>query len=462
MSGAVMLDSTTLDSTTLQHAGLPQVGLPHVASVATAAPRWLEVVSHLDPSYGGLSSAVPALGRSLAASLGGMRHTIDLTAFCVAGEHFTPEGYSPANLSFWPAARGAWLRDRLHGNRLHQQFFDHVHGAQGVHIHGLWEAATSVATASARQAGVPYILSAHGMLEPWALDQKRVKKLVYAALVERGNVARARCLHALTRAEARQFADFGARSPIAVIPNAVDVPLHAQAESFLEQFPALLGKRIVLYIGRLHPKKGLDLLIDAWSRLAASFPAAHLVLAGPDCDGTRTGLEDQVARSGVGDSVLFAGMLRGDMKWSALAAAEAFVLPSWSEGLSMSALEAMGMGLPVIVTRPCNMPEVLEHAAGWEIEPDREQLTAALRELLRNEQAENAAIGRRGAGLIVTRYTPAVVARQMSELYAWAAGGKVPASVDLIAPGSARVYSTPAMQPNHIPAPARERTNSTH
>jgi glycosyltransferase involved in cell wall biosynthesis len=128
----------------------------------------------------------------------------------------------------------------------------------------------------------------------------------------------------------------------------------------------------------------------------------------------------------------------------------------------MSALEAMGMGLPVIVTRPCNMPEVLEHAAGWEIEPDREQLTAALRELLRNEQAENAAIGRRGAGLIVTRYTPAVVARQMSELYAWAAGGKVPASVDLIAPGSARVYSTPAMQPNHIPAPARERTNSTH
>ena len=137
-------------------------------------------------------------------------------------------------------------------------------------------------------------------------------------------------------------------------------------------------------------------------------------------------------------TVTFPGMLTGPLKWSAFAAAEAFVLPSFSEGLSVGVLEAMGVGLPVIVTQPCNMPEVKQHHAGWEIESAAEPLTAALGEMLANTPAENRAIGRRGARLIANRYNWTAVARQMQDLYRWVESGappdSIPSNVEFVLP----------------------------
>ena len=384
--------------------------------------RWMQVLSHIDPAYGGLSSSVPPLGAAL--TIHGLE--IAVAAFCNSGERFLPADLEVDQVSFWPAGRRSWLNPQIRN-----AFRRAVGECDGVHIHGLWEQSTAQAAATARALGVPYILSAHGMLEPWALAQGRLKKLVYATLIERKNVAQAACLHALTHAEAQQYRNFGARNPIAVIPNAVSIPFVKQADFFLRRFPQLLHRRIVLFLGRLHTKKGLDLLVDSWAQLSSRWPEAVLVLAGPDADGTGKRLEGEVVKRGLGESVVFTGMLDAESKWSALAAAEGFILPSFSEGLSVGVLEAMGMGVPVIVSEGCNMPEVQSNGAGWIVKPEQGSVTSALREFLENSAVTNHDIGLCGAKLIRARYSWTTIGTQMSDLYAWLQGGAKPVSFEL-------------------------------
>ena len=203
------------------------------------------------------------------------------------------------------------------------------------------------------------------------------------------------------------------------------------AELFLDRFPELRGKRLLLFLSRLHPKKGLDLLVESWSRVCREHPEAHLVIAGPDSEGMLAKLTQMALDRGIDGQVCFTGMLEGEMKWSALDAAEAYVLPSYSEGLSMALLEAMGMGVPVIATRACHMPEITAVDAGWEIEPEVAALTAVLAELLARPGQESWAKGRNGARLVAERYSPAAVAQQMAEVYAFVLGGPQPACVTL-------------------------------
>ena len=138
-------------------------------------------------------------------------------------------------------------------------------------------------------------------------------------------------------------------------------------------------------------------------------------------------LRDEIAAG----RVVFPGMLDSSMKWSALAAAECFVLPSFSEGLSMSVLEAMGAGVPVLITYACHMPEVTAAGAGWEIEAATEPLTGALHHMLTLNSQENDAIGRQGARLIAERYSPARVAEQMGSLYRFALDGRRPGNLQI-------------------------------
>ncbi len=388
---------------------------------------WLHVVSHLDPKFGGLSAVVPELARAVAGSRGGPS---PVAAFLAVGERSAIDGL---DVTAWPTSRVAWLRNRA----LRGSFDALVRRSAGVHIHGLWEGSTAAAVGAARRAGRPYVISAHGMLEPWALRNKGWKKQVYAAFFERGNVAGASCLHALTEAEVEDYRRFGARQPIAVIPNGVSVPEEAGPELFLARYPELRGRRIVLFLGRIHFKKGLDLLVEAWSRISAMHPEARLVLAGPDFENTRAAVERQIAALGVGSSVYLPGMLGGAEKWSAMAAAEAFVLPSYSEGLSVSALEAMGMGLPVILTTHCHLPEAARAGAGWEIPSEVGALTSVLQQLLGRPIAANRAMGAMGQRLVRDRFTWDVVGAQMRSVYEWAAsagkaeGGPEPAGFHL-------------------------------
>ena len=405
-------------STTLSRQGRTK------SSESVGRGRWLAVLSHTDRRYGGLSSAVPILSHNITAQ--GV-NDVALAAFCAPDECVRPDGFDVEHLSFWPVGRIPWLTS----SSLRRKFAAEVDRAQGVHIHGLWEASTAMASRSARTLGKPYIVSAHGMLEPWALAQKCLKKLLYAQLIEHRVIADAACLHALTHAEAAQYRQFGATCPIAGIPNAVEVPERRSAELFLERFSHLRGKRLLLFLGRLHPKKGLDLLIGCWKKWAGSRPDTHLVIAGPDSERTEARIRSDLAAAGLEGTVTLTGMLGTEMKWSAFAAAEVFILPSYSEGLSMGVLEAMGAGLPVIVTHPCNMPEISQHGAGWEINVTEPAITAAVETSFQQSRLENAAMGRRGSDLITALYNSRHVARAMSEVYGYVLNGIPPKVIEL-------------------------------
>jgi glycosyltransferase involved in cell wall biosynthesis len=204
----------------------------------------------------------------------------------------------------------------------------------------------------------------------------------------------------------------------------------------LERFPELRGKKLILFLSRLHPKKGLDLLVEAWARTEGKHPDAQLVIAGPDADGRQAKIRGEASRLGIEGRVTFTGMLAGPMKWSALAAADCYVLPSYSEGLSMALLEAMGAGLPVIATYACNMPEITATDAGWEIEANVDALTSSLGGFLERPVEENWAKGRNGARLIASRYSPEQVTRQMAEMYSFVLDGAQPRSVELLMGGA--------------------------
>ncbi len=380
-----------------------------------AGGHWMHVVAHLDPQFGGLSAVVPQLVKELTTT---GTVSAEIAAFC------TPEESIPSlspriAVTRWPLSRTSWVRDRTLGTH----FRNSVMAADGLHIHGLWEQSTFLAARVARALGKPYVISAHGMLDPWALQNKRVKKLLYGALVERRTVAEAACVHALTEAEAEDYARFGSQSRVAVIPNGVTLPASASGELFLKVFPALRGRRLLLFLGRLHHKKGVELLVRSWAELAAAHPDAHLVLAGPDFEQTQARMERLVEELGMSARVTFTGMLRGELKWSALAAASVFVLPSYSEGFSVSVLEAMGMGVPVIISPACHLPQVGGGFAGWIAQSEPVSLTSSLQEFLSNSPEVNDAMGARGRRLVRERYSWPAIAAQMAEVYRWVASG---------------------------------------
>ena len=336
-----------------------------------------------------------------------------------------------------------------------------------LHVHGLWQYPSVVAPAWHRKCCGPYVISPHGMLDPWAVGNSAWKKRLAMLIYERKNLEHAACIRALCESEANSIRALGLKMPISIIPNGVDLPVQGNAETLktetLKSDGARApwadtiepGRKVLLYLGRIHPKKGLVNLLKAWSSIQNSkFKIQNpeewtLVVAGWDQGGHEAELKRLATELGIrwadrnaqsaehrannasplplGSSrpisLLFTGPLFGPDKDSAYSNCDAFILPSVSEGLPMVVLEAWAYGKPVLMTPECNLPEGFTANAAIRIETNVESIALGLNDFFRLPPSALRNLGTNGRALVAARFTWPMIAADMKSVYDWVLGG---------------------------------------
>ncbi len=288
-------------------------------------------------------------------------------------------------------------------------------------VRGNWEYANWTARSNLTEMGIPYILYPEGIFDPWAINRRRLKKLVYWHLIEKINYAHASGVVALTREESGQVKRFLKSAQVEVIPNGIDVEIYhpnLDGDFTNMEFPGLGHRKFILFLSRLHVKKGLDILIPAFGKFLSYLTnpddAPVLVVAGtplPGADSYVQKLKQIAEVAGVGSQIFFAGLVSGMNKLSLLHNCSFMVLPSRSEGLPVAPLEAMACGKPVIATRNCNLPEIEEAEAGLLVDFSQEALAQAMWKLWLNED-QRRIMGERAVNLIKAKFTWPRVAEQ--------------------------------------------------
>lgn len=316
------------------------------------------------------------------------------------------------------------------------------------HTHGLWLYPSIAIKNYSRVKNRPYLISPHGMLDRWALKNSHWKKLIAYWLFEREHLRGARCLRALSVSEMHSILQFKLKNDIAVIPNGIDLPTGVTAAPPWSDVVEP-GRKVLLFLSRIHPKKGLVNLLRAWSQVqeAGGRPQEWmLAIAGWDQGGhehelkqlatelglTWTDIREQARGSANGEkifkpqtpcSVLFLGPQFNADKAACYHHCDAFVLPSFSEGLPMVVLEAWANSKPVVMTPECNLPEGFQTGAALKVEATGASLVAVLNELQHMTDAERVAMGSCGHDLVAERFTWSQVGKQMQAVHEWILGG---------------------------------------
>jgi len=291
-----------------------------------------------------------------------------------------------------------------------------------VHLHGLWQypsAATNRWFARVRQ---PYIVSPQGMLEPWALQRSRMKKRLAMLLFQRACLQNAACIHATAVMEVESIRAAGFRNPVALIPNGVEEPPIESAEGLSERMAqkSRSGLRKVLFLSRIHPKKGLLNLVEAWRRVTPL--GWRLVIVGPDEVGHLAEVRRAVEAAGLASSVEFPGEAWGPARWSYYREADLFVLPTFSENFGIVITEALACGVPVITTKGAPWKELHTHRCGWWIDVGVEPLVKALHEAMGLSEAQRYEMGQHGRSLVAAKYLWPGIAQNMRSVYEWVLG----------------------------------------
>lgn len=301
------------------------------------------------------------------------------------------------------------------------KLLDRLKGAMPdlLHVHGLWMYSSVASRRWSRVTGRPYMVTPHGMLDPWAIRNSAWKKRTALWAYERQHLEGAQCLHALCDAEAEAIRKFGLRNPICIVPNSVDIDMPETAPK------GPTRSHTLLYLGRLHPKKGLVSLLKAWHRFGGRLGRGgtwELVIAGWDQGGHEDELRHLVDGLEMCDSVRFAGPRFGPDKTALFRQASAFILPSLSEGLPMVVLEAWSHGLPVLITPQCNFEEKLAGGAAIYIEPNPDGVLNGLLRLAAMSDVDRRQMGECGLRLCRERYSPGATAQKITRVYDWLAG----------------------------------------
>ena len=291
------------------------------------------------------------------------------------------------------------------------------HDYDVIHCHGLWMFQSLAQLAGQARRAVPYIISPHGMLDAWALRNARWKKRIVSLLYENRHLRNAACLHVLNAPEADAVQAFGFEGPVCIVPSGVDLPEAGAA--------AGNGDKVLLFLGRLHPKKGLAEMLKGWKLARMQTAAAEgwvLRIAGWGDEAYCSELRALCHELGLDSTVEFLGPVFGADKEAALRSASAFILPSHSEGLPMAVLEAFAYGIPAILTDACNLPDAFQGEAALRVTPEPGAIADGLALLFEMPDAERRHMGEAARALVTERYTWDQAGARMRDVYNWLAG----------------------------------------
>lgn len=284
-----------------------------------------------------------------------------------------------------------------------------------LHNHSLWMTFNHLAVKAAQRHNIPYVVCTRGTVSTWALSQSRWKKQLAWRLFQRRDLELASVIHATAVEEAEAIRELGLRNPIAIVPNGVTVP------DCLPEVAPEKRKRQILFLSRIHPKKGLLNLVKA----AATLPSDdswEIVIAGPDEIGHQPVVEAEVAKYQLQDKFRFIGAIDDGDKWTHYQAADLFILPTHSENFGIVIAEALAAGTPAITTTGAPWQELESWQCGWWVEKSAEAIATALQTALSCSDAELQAMGKRGRDLIIKKYSWHSIGEQMSQVYAWMLG----------------------------------------
>ena len=292
-----------------------------------------------------------------------------------------------------------------------------------IHSHGIWSSVCNDAAVFSKKLSVPHVISPRGMLEESALRRSAWKKAIAKYCYVLKNLKAAQCIHALTAQEAMSVRRMGLKNPIAIIPNGISLGPFEKARC-RAPLQKRRDKKTILFIGRIHPIKGLKHLLIAWARIKKQFSGWEVVIAGPDDDNHLLELQQITRDNQMEDSVIFRRSVYGKAKEELLHSSDIFVLPSFSEGFSMVLLEAMASRLPVVISSFAGCPEVVSAGAGLLADPNANSFEQALTKVLSMKDEQRLKMGSNASALVTERFQWDAVAAQTISLYGWLQGAE--------------------------------------
>ena len=294
-----------------------------------------------------------------------------------------------------------------------------------IHQHGIWTGVSWVTNSVRFRLGIPTVVAPHGSLERWALERSKFKKRFALAFYERRNLVGASCLQACSEYEISGFRDFGLTNPIAVIPNGISqewLHSHGDAESFRKRFNIPCNKRIMLFLSRISPVKGLPMLIESLSKVRKQFLGWHLIIAGSDEFNHKSQVEERIRRHNLEKQVSFTGPIFDQNKRDAFACADLFVLPTLRENYGIVIAEALAAGVAVLTTTGAPWRDLISYDCGFWVEPESSGIAQTLEYVLNLSQERLASMGEKGKQMVSARHTWEKSGLMTKILYDWLNG----------------------------------------